>query len=83
MDYSHLTAIEPPELANCRIGDLNLRLAQRLPGSEDLEITEMLAKVDAWPRLIRRFIERSRAHGKRILISNSISSELKESRGLA
>ena len=41
------------------IAELNLNLARGLPGSEDLDVEQCLARLDAWARLVAAKTERS------------------------
>ena len=53
-----LLAMTPEELARVDIAEMNLLCATGLPGSEDLNIDECLAKLDKWAARVKHETER-------------------------
>ncbi|MEX0703782.1 MAG: transglutaminase family protein [Planctomycetales bacterium] len=50
--------LAPPTEAEYDLAEWNLRLAQNLPGSENLDISRLLDKLDGWVERVRRDTER-------------------------
>lgn len=57
--------LPPEDYANLDIGEVNLVCAERLPGSEVLDIRACLAKLDDWSDLIRKETKRLRSRFER------------------
>ncbi|MGC4007200.1 MAG: transglutaminase family protein [Pirellulales bacterium] len=60
MDYRLYLDLDDQRLAAFEIGELNLRLAVDLPGSEGLDVPALVRRLDEWAKLVRKFTDSCR-----------------------